>query len=47
MLANGGVYVAVKMKVVLIEFGVVFIGGWGYLTQVKQCFLVCSPGSVR
>jgi len=26
--------VAIEMRVVLIEFGVVFIGGWGYLTQV-------------
>ena len=24
--------VAIEMRVVLIEFGVVFIGGWGYLT---------------
>ena len=24
--------VAIEMWVVLIEFGVVFIGGWGYLT---------------
>ena len=25
--------VAIEMRVVLIEFGVVFIGGWGYLTH--------------
>jgi len=24
--------VAIEMRVVLIEFGVVFIGSWGYLT---------------
>jgi len=24
--------VGIEMRVVLIEFGVVFIGGWGYLT---------------
>ena len=26
--------VAIEMRVVLIEFGVVFIGGWGYLTYI-------------
>ena len=28
--------VAIEMRVVLIEFGVVFIGGWGYLTQYTR-----------
>jgi len=28
--------VAIEMRVVLIEFGVVFIGGWGYLTLVYK-----------
>ena len=28
--------VAIEMRVVLIEFGVVFIGGWGYLTKVTR-----------
>jgi len=26
--------VAIEMRVVLIEFGVVFIGGWGNLTYI-------------
>ena len=29
--------VAIEMRVVLIEFGVVFIGGWGYLTLYTPC----------
>jgi len=36
--------VGIELWVVLIEFGVVFIGGWGYLTLVKDALTDVGDG---